>query len=99
MIRVIELPSGAVEVSCLLTIEKRDNAYEREKRAFERTLSSLEQEFQGQYVAIYGGKVVDADRSLPELSKRFFERFGDVDVYMGFVGAENISHSLTPFRK
>lgn len=72
--------------------------FEYERMAFRALLPGLQTEYAEQYVAVHGGKVVDADPSRRDLVRRFFERFGDTHVYVGFVGATPVVHQLSPFR-
>jgi hypothetical protein len=63
-------------------------------------LPMLSPRYDGKYVAIHRGAPVDADPSRAELVRRFFERFGDAPVYIGFVGpqdAEPPANQVTPF--
>ena len=71
--------------------------FETEYEAFRKLLPTLMTTYEGQYVAIHHGAVVDADRSRSTLVHRFFERFGDVSVYIGYVGDASISYQVTPF--
>ena len=72
--------------------------FEREKSVFIRLLPTLMQRHEGQFVAVHDGVVVDSDRSSSELVRRFFGRFGDTHVYIGYVGQEEpISYSVSPF--
>ncbi len=60
----------------------------RERIEFFRQLPKLGEVHVGQYVAMHDGEVVDADRSRRALVRRFFDRFGDASVYIGFVGGQ-----------
>lgn len=73
-------------------------AFERESKAFQRLLPSLGAKYGGRYVAIHGGAVVDSDSSRSGLLQRFFSNFGDVPVFIGYVGNEAPAYQLTPFR-
>ena len=66
-----------------------------EKAAFFRQLPQLGAFF-GRYVAVHGGVVQESDPSLREVSRRFFGRFGDVPVYIGFVGRRPPARIPTP---
>jgi hypothetical protein len=71
--------------------------FEREKAAFHLQLPKL-QKYKGQFVAIHGGQVVDADRNRNALVRRYFEKYGKgTGVYVGFVGIRPTARIATPF--
>jgi PHD/YefM family antitoxin component YafN of YafNO toxin-antitoxin module len=51
-----------------------DEAFERERAAFERLKPELLKTHKGQFVAIHKGEVVDADTDNRELAKRIYAR-------------------------
>ncbi|MBI4276866.1 MAG: hypothetical protein HY660_00295 [Armatimonadetes bacterium] len=57
-------------------------------RYYRRHRATLARKYGGQYVAIVGNRVVDADPSLEALSVRVFRTLGNRDVYMPKVGEE-----------
>lgn len=71
--------------------------FEAEYNAFKALLPTLREMYDGQYVAVHRGSVVDADQSRDALIRRFFERSGDTSVYVGYVGAIHASYQVTPF--
>ncbi|MGH9891821.1 MAG: hypothetical protein ACREA0_07540 [bacterium] len=73
-------------------------AFEREHVAFQSLLPRLEVTHGGRFVAVHRGAVVDADSRREELVRRFFARFGDVPVYVGYVGEPPIAYQVTPFQ-
>ncbi len=73
-------------------------AFEREHTAFLTLLPDLESKFRGLFVAVHRGSVVDSDVSRDNLVKRFFARFGDVPVYIGYVGQSAVAYQVTPFQ-
>jgi len=73
-------------------------AFEKEHAAFEALPPSLMANYRGQFVAIHNGAPVDSDTSRSNLVRRFFERFGDSPVYIGYVGKVPISYQVTPFQ-
>lgn len=73
-------------------------AFEREHAAFNNLLPVLTARYGGRFVAIHKGSVVDSDISRGELVRRFFARFGDVPVYIGYVGKPAVAYQVTPFR-
>lgn len=71
--------------------------FEREKSAFTRLLPTLMPRYEGQFVAVHNGVVVDSDRSSSEVVRKFFRRFGDTNVYIGYVGREEpVSYAVSP---
>jgi hypothetical protein len=63
-----------------------ESLYQREKDAFETMLPRLMQEHPGEYVAVHDGKVEAVGLTESEVADRFFSRFGDTHVYIGYVG-------------
>ncbi|MCS7186589.1 MAG: DUF5678 domain-containing protein [Armatimonadota bacterium] len=65
--------------------------WEENRRAFWRMHSELSaQGYEGKWVAIYQGKVVDSDESADTLLKRVREKFGCVPVYIQQVLPEGL---------
>jgi hypothetical protein len=56
-----------------------------EQRAFERQRGQLLRRYKGQYVAVYGGRVVDHDSDDGALACRMFAKLGDVPFYIARV--------------
>jgi hypothetical protein len=59
-----------------------DDRLPREERAFERRRPQLFRRYGGQFVAIYGGRVVDRDKDAEALAERLFARLGDVPFFL-----------------
>ncbi len=75
-----------------------DRDFQRERAAFEQQLPILRTRFPGKYVAIHNGRVQETGASEAEAFRRFFDRFGDTHVYIGYVGdGEPGGFQLTPF--
>lgn len=55
---------------------------------YQSNRSKLLQRYQGEYVAIVNGAVVDHDRDFSALAKRVFDRFGYRSIYMPRVQRE-----------
>lgn len=55
--------------------------FDRQRALFE-AIRPLLQEYSGKWVACMSGQIVDSDPDLPELTDRFFRRYGDAPVYM-----------------
>ena len=76
--------------------------FEDEWNAFQGLLPRLRARYPGSFVAIHRGTAVDADTSRKTLVQRFFARFGDVPVYIGYVGEEGeeeaIGYQVTPLQ-
>jgi hypothetical protein len=72
-------------------------AFERERTAFRTLLPLLKHSHPGKFVAIHEGSVADSDTSREELVRRFFAHFGDVSVYIGYVGQPDMTYQVTPF--
>ncbi len=59
-----------------------------EVAAFNQMPQTKIDQFYGQYVAVYGGNIVDSDHDEAELALRFYRTFGYVPVYIHKVGTE-----------
>ncbi len=70
--------------------------YRREQRAFLRLLPDLLRTHPGLFVAIHDGKAVMLNRSDVELARTFFRQYGDVSVYIGFIGDEPPALQVVP---
>jgi hypothetical protein len=68
--------------------------WERERQAFERLLPDLLESDPGEFVAVYGGKVVDRDPQLISLASRVYAKYGYRPIYMDLVA----ERPLTPVR-
>ena len=65
--------------------------WEENRRAFWRMHSELlAQGYEGKWVAIHQGRVVDSDKNADTLLKRVRERFGYVPVYIQQVPPESL---------
>jgi PHD/YefM family antitoxin component YafN of YafNO toxin-antitoxin module len=62
-------------------------AFEREREAYAQLEESLRPQYEGLYVAIRGGQVVDSDADELTLIMRVYERFGYGPMYVRKVGA------------
>ena len=60
----------------------------KEVAAFRQLPRSAFDQYHGQYVAVYGGAIVDADPDEGKLALRFYRDFGYVPVYIHKVGTE-----------
>lgn len=72
-------------------------AFERERAAYERLADSLRSQYEGLYVAIRDGQVVDSDPDELTLITRIYDRFGYTTVYIQKVGSPlPIAHIPSP---
>ncbi len=55
-----------------------DDPLAAEQQAFERQKPQLLRRYPGQFVAIYGGRMVDHDKEAEALAGRLFAKLGDV---------------------
>jgi hypothetical protein len=62
-------------------------AFERERAAYEKLAESLRPQYEGLYVAIRGGHVVDSDADELALIARVYDRFGYGPLYVRKVGS------------
>lgn len=60
----------------------------KEVAAFRQMPRSAYCQYDGQYVAVYDGRIVDADSDEGKLALRFYRDFGYVPVYIHKVGTE-----------
>jgi len=61
--------------------EQWQASFEVESRAFERMHPQLLPCYRGQFVAVYGGQVVDSDLDKKELARRVYERYGPAPIF------------------
>ena len=73
-------------------------AFEQEREAFERLKPELLHTHQGQWVAIYQGKVVEAGEDRSQVLDSVYNRFGYVPVYVQQVEEQPRVYKL-PHRK
>jgi hypothetical protein len=66
-----------------------DAPFWSEVEAFNQLPQPIIDQYYGQYVAVYNGNIVDADRDEGELALRFYRTFGYVPVYIHKVGVED----------
>jgi len=67
-----------------------DPQVEREKAAYLRLYPMLKEKYFGQYVAIYGGELIDHDMDYGRLFERVDDNYPDTFVWMTRVSAEPI---------
>lgn len=79
---VVELPLNDASES--------DDLFEAEKRAFEAMREQLLSQYEGLYVAIHKGQVVDYDADKLRLGLRVYQQFGYQPIYVQLVTRENL---------
>jgi hypothetical protein len=79
-----ELPSVAILPRA--SEAAAEEAFLREKRHFQSLRRSALAPYRGSYVAVHGQQIVDSAQDLYSLTNRFFSQYGDVPVYIKFVG-------------
>jgi hypothetical protein len=65
-----------------------------ERRAFERQRRQLLRRFPGEYVALYGGRIVGHDKDCEALAARLFATLGDVPFFIARVEATPTVYDL-----
>ena len=68
--------------------EPREEHLIAEERAFYKKRARLLQRYQGQFVALYQGRVVGHGPSDEELARQMFEKFGDAPFFIQRVEKE-----------
>ncbi|TEU22290.1 MAG: hypothetical protein E3J21_00435 [Anaerolineales bacterium] len=96
-VAVDELITAAVE---RYLQEQWQASFEAESRAFERMHRQLLSRYRGQFVAVYGGQVVDSDLDKKNLARRVYERYGPAPIFFQQVTDEPIRtiHLRSPRR-
>ncbi|MDB6059485.1 MAG: hypothetical protein JWO95_3329 [Verrucomicrobiales bacterium] len=59
--------------------------FEREQHTFQMLLPKLLRKYCGEYVAVFGGHVLDHDKDDSALAARMFKKVGEADFYIGRV--------------
>jgi len=68
--------------------EPREEPLVAEERAFYKKRARLLQRYQGQFVALYQGRVVGHGPNDEELARQMFEKFGDAPFFIQRVEKE-----------
>jgi PHD/YefM family antitoxin component YafN of YafNO toxin-antitoxin module len=77
------------------TRTESDEAFERERAAFERLKPELLKTHRGQFVAVVNEQVVDVDTDRVKLVLRVYDRFGYRPIYVQLV-EEHLPHRRLP---
>jgi hypothetical protein len=64
---------------------RTEDALATEERSFERQRAQLLRRYPGQFVAIYGGRVVAHHKNAEKLAARLFAELGDVPFFIARV--------------
>jgi len=86
-VAVDELITAAVEH---YLEEQWQASFEAESHAFERMHQQLLPRYRGQFVAVYGGQVVDSGPDKKNLARRVYERYGQAPIFFQQVTEEPI---------
>jgi hypothetical protein len=62
-----------------------NDPFEAEAQAFRRELPQLLDRYEGQFVALFGGRVIGHGADDEDLAERMYERLGDVPFYIARV--------------
>ena len=77
----------------------KSEGFQYEKESFEKMKTELLSKYEGEYVAIYGGKVVDHGKNQIEVLNRVYQKYGYVEVYCHLVTRTPITYRIvTPFK-
>jgi len=69
-------------------------AFAQEQRTFRRKLTQLLPRYEGQFVALYQGRVAGYGMDDEELALRMFKKFGDAPFYIAKVEKEPTVYEL-----
>jgi hypothetical protein len=89
----------AVELEIEGDFETNDS-FEVEKRAFWTMWGQMLDRFEGQYVAVHQGRIVDYDSDKIRLGLRVYRQFGYTPIYFQLVTRQllPVAHLLSPRR-
>ncbi len=74
--------------------EALDNALAQEQQAFRRKRTQLLQRYEGQFVALYKGRLVGYGTDDEELALRMYKKLGDAPFYIAKVEKEPTVYEL-----
>lgn len=91
------LPAVELETDETATLNAR---FEAEKKAFQAMKERLLEQYEGLYVAVHDGRVIDYDADKLKLGLRVYKQFGYQPVYVQRVSREGlpIRHLASPQR-
>ncbi len=73
-----------------LTEEEWRKKFDEAAIYFERHKDEILSAYEGHYVAIFDGNIVDYDKDNAELSSRIYEKYGNHDFFMPYVSRESL---------
>ncbi len=76
------------------TPERSIEPWAMEAQKFQRKLAQLLERYEGQFVALYRGRVVGHGPDDEELARRMYERFGDAPFYIARVERQPTVYDL-----
>ncbi len=76
------------------TPERSSEPWAVEARTFQRKLTPLLKRYEGQFVALYRGRVIGHGPDDEELAKRMYERLGDAPFYIARVERQPTVYDL-----
>jgi len=76
------------------TTERSIESWAVEAQTFRRKLAQLLKRYEGQFVALYQGRVVGHGPDDEELAKRMYERLGDAPFYIARVERQPTVYDL-----
>jgi len=68
-----------------------------EQKAFARQKAQLMRRYEGQFVAFYGGKMVDHDKESPALALRMYKKYGEVPWWIERVEKQPTIYDMPSF--
>ncbi|VAW40164.1 hypothetical protein MNBD_CHLOROFLEXI01-415 [hydrothermal vent metagenome] len=87
---LVELLDQALPLDGKLEVDDEETAVSREMRAYLTLHPMLKEKYLGQHVAIFNGKLIDADKEYSALYQRIDERYPDQFVWLATVEEEAI---------
>ena len=76
------------------TRERSSEPWTVEAQTFQRKRAQFRQRYEGQFVALYRGRVVGHGPDDEELARQMYERLGDVAFYIGRVERQPTVYDL-----
>ena len=78
-------------------MSQQEKEFNEQKQAFLSIPPIILAPYNGQYIVVHNGEILDSDSDLPTLTSRFFAENGDLPVYVTKVGEEINVIIDTPF--
>jgi hypothetical protein len=87
---------GTAETKPSSLMDRLSPKFCRERDAFRALLPSLLAEYDGKFVAVHEGKVVDSGDDQIAVARRCYAKFGYIPIYVGKVSSTPIPPALIP---